>query len=154
MCRKGPLQSVCAATFFLFFHISSRKCQLFLSCLCLINETWRIDWSTVSLCPWSSQLSILPTQRTGHSHCCQYTGGKQSNGLGGENIGTATGWRQAVFYFGVSSLLGWTRRWKIEFSILTFPEWVILQGAMQEMDMVLKGKPVLAGYRSMQARWR
>lgn len=75
-----------------------------------------------------------------------YPGGKQIHGLGEEHTGTAVGWRQAVFYFGVSSLLGWPRRRKIRFSILTFPEWVILQGATQEMDMIHNGKPVLAGY--------
>lgn len=154
MCRKGSLQYVCAATFFLFFRISSQKSQSFLSCLRLINETWRIDWGTVSLCPCSAQLSVLLTQSFGHSHCSQDPGGKQSDGLGEEHIGTAVGWRQAVFYFGVSSLLGWPRRWKIRFSILTFPEWVIFQGAMQEMKMIHKGKSVLTGHRSMEARWR
>ena len=154
MCQKGPLQSVCADTFFLFLHISSWKSWLFLSCLYLINETRRTGWSTVSPCPCSSQRSVLPTQSPGRSRCCQYPGEKQSNGLGEEHTGTAVGWRQVVFYFGVSSLLGWPRRWKISFSILTSPEWVSLQGPAQEMGRIRKGKPVLAGYRSMQARWR
>lgn len=62
------------------------------------------------------------------------------------------GGRRAGFYFGVSGLLGWPRRWKIRFSSLAFPEWVLLQGATLEVDMICKGQPVLADYRSMKVR--
>lgn len=43
-----------------------------------------------------------------------------------------------MLYLDLSSLFGWPRRWKVRFSILTFPDWVIPQGAVQEMDVIHK----------------
>lgn len=150
MCQEEPLLSVQLHN---FFCVSPRKKhQLFLPCLCLINETWRKGWSTLSLCLCSS-LSVSP-RKAPVTAILPIPRRRAKQWAWGEHVATAVGCRQAVFYLRVSSLLGWPRRWKISFSILPFLEWVILQRAVQEVGMILKGKAVLAGYWSMQAKWR
>lgn len=128
--------AVCAAACHLFFHRSPRKSQLFLSCLCLINETLRIVWSTVSLHP-CCPLKALATATAGSSQ-------EESKAMGfGRDA--VVGWRQAGFYLGISSLLGWPRRWEMDFLFWHFPNGVILQGAEQEVGVIPKGEAVLAG---------
>lgn len=134
MSGKGPLQPPCAAAFFFSFINPPEKVVSLLPVP--DNRGWKCGLECCVLHPWATD--IAPRTQ------------EESKAM---DLGRNT-WKQRLdgFYFGISSLLGWPRRWKIRFSALTFPEWLILQGAGQELDVLHKGKPALAGPRAVQAR--